>query len=259
MCDCEQKMKVEPKCGCHKHSHRCKSKCNHEHKPKCEPKCDPCAETNGHQSSWMSYLDRFEKREEPCAEKCKDSCETCVTWTSLTPDITQDACTASVPDSGSQQISQLASNALAMMMFIEYIIKKISCLKISLCAKQNLIRSMMGAIPTDILEKISNDTHDNSFFDNTEIYVTFMKTFFVALSMKWSMYIDSELNCKCTPIQLSVMKKTFFLDISTATKLPVIKYMTPTGPNNTYVPSPLPDSVNQAISDFVKNVLLQGC
>jgi len=207
MCDCQKKQKLV----------------NH------------CSKTNRCFSRTMPTIEiRKKQNKRPDTTKC-------VEWSSLTADIAQ-----SVLNTINNTVTAPLTNyqpsvvIIPYYLFIDNIIKRISCLKISQCAKQNFIRSVMD-IP--FLSTLNNNAGEFT----KQTYEAFIETVLISISTKWSLYADNEMR------DIEFAKNCFFEDIMS--HLPAIQVGIP--PSSYPIPDqPTLDCINHDIKKFVRDNLL---
>jgi hypothetical protein len=126
-----------------------------------------------------------------------DPCEKCYVWT--TPVASDD--TTTLPTSPPSGV--MDGFYLPIRIFLNCVIKKISHLKISQCAKQNFIRSVMDIqVPAKDLVAITSD-----------FYIVVMKSILLSISAKWVLYVDPDL-AGCCDMSGEITRKLFFIDLS---------------------------------------------
>ena len=132
-----------------------------------------------------------------------DSCEPCYVWT--TPIASDD--TTTLPD-GFLSPGVMDGFYLPIRIFLNCVIKKISHLKISQCAKQNFIRSVMDIqIPTTNLP--TTDDKASAF------YIIVMKSILLSISAKWVLYLYADPDLTgCCDNSGEITRKLFFIDLS---------------------------------------------
>lgn len=139
---------------------------------------------------------------------CKKENTCCVNWTSLDYDFTQSVL---------EYIEKTIQNphcyidgsllVIPFFCFMDCVIKKIAKLDISLCSKQNFIRSLMDITFPDVLGK-----YENGF--TFDALLAFMYSVFLTISVKWTLYIDTELRSKCfDDCAIKSARKCFFEEI----------------------------------------------
>lgn len=165
----------------------------------------------------------------------------CVEWTSLSNDITQNVLNVInntiVNPSTNYQPSVVI---IPYYLFIDNVIKRISCLRLSQCAKQNFIRSVMD-IP--FLSMLNNNAGEFS----KQSYEAFIETVLISISTKWCLYADNELR------DIEFAKNCFFEDIMS--RLPAIQVGLP--PASFPIPDQITlDGINDNIKKFVRDNLL---
>jgi len=130
-----------------------------------------------------------------------DPCEKCYVWT--TPVASDDITT--LPTSFLPP-GAMDAFYLPIRIFLNCVIKKISHLKISQCAKQNFIRSVM-----DI--QIAADNLPVVIVDAPPYYTIVMKSILLSISAKWVLYADPDLT-GCCDNSGEITRKLFFIDLS---------------------------------------------
>jgi hypothetical protein len=177
-----------------------------------------------------------------------DPCGKCYVWT--TPVASDD--TTTLPfNPKPQPDGAMDAFYFPVRIFLNCVMKKISHLRISECAKQNFIRSVMDIqIPVHPLPLNSTDASD--------FYIILMKSILLSISAKWVLYVDPDL-VGCCDNSGEITRKLFFIDLSNNLPKPPPPVPPPPVPPTPEPPTPvvfITSANTQTIQNFITTYLL---
>lgn len=216
-CKCKECCKEPCKEPCRE---PCKEPCTEPCKDHCKEKCPSVdllkfiwCQLEEARREKCDYVDNFSKQcrcgdekqdcgGEICDEKKKCCDKRCFPW-SLP--VANDN-TAIISEQ--HTIATINNHYIPINLFLKYVIKKISQLNISRCAKQNFIRAVM-----DIQVAPLDDTTNGASISPSDLYIAEMENILLSISAKWMLYADLDL-AECSDVPADITRKLFFTDLS---------------------------------------------
>lgn len=219
----------ETKSGPCKEKDMCKDQCKKPCKDPCKDPCkktDPCLDNEllrkilcqlediKHEKhhKGKNYWRIDEESEDQIRNNCNDLCnsdfkedcgeieicDTCMPW--ISPIVSD-----GIGSVGTMPMEIFTNFFSPIKIFLNYVIKKVSCLDIPKCAKQNFIRALMDIQPPILQIPPLPDPSSEQSYQNV------MEIILLSIVAKWYLYVTPEL--ACNQLAPNAVFKMFFLDL----------------------------------------------